>query len=88
VLAPASVVPAEIVFTRTLHFLPASQASTRVSLSKAALAELMPPPYLDSTRHSPSNPKGFSLPLYLAALHRVLEPTPACGAGGFRRGQR
>ena len=37
--------PAEMVFTRTLYFRPASYASTRVSDSSAAFAELMPPPY-------------------------------------------
>ena len=37
--------PAEMVFTRTPHLRPASYASTRVSDSSAAFAELMPPPY-------------------------------------------
>ena len=36
--------PAETVFTRTPHFRPASNASSRVSLSRAALALDMPPP--------------------------------------------
>jgi len=37
--------PAEMVLTLMFDFLPASYASTRVSLSSAALAELIPPPY-------------------------------------------
>jgi len=37
--------PAEMVLTRTPHLRPASYASTRVSLSSAAFALLMPPPY-------------------------------------------
>nr|AFK41374.1 unknown [Medicago truncatula] len=37
--------PADIVLTLILRFLPASKASTRVSLSNAAFAEPMPPPY-------------------------------------------
>jgi hypothetical protein len=37
--------PAEMVFTRTPYLRPASNASTRVSLSSAAFAELIPPPY-------------------------------------------
>jgi hypothetical protein len=37
--------PAEMVFTRTPNFRPASKASTLVSDSRAAFAELMPPPY-------------------------------------------
>jgi hypothetical protein len=36
--------PAEMVLTRTPYLRPASYASTRVSLSRAALALLMPPP--------------------------------------------
>src|SRR6266702_3689866 len=36
--------PAEMVFTRTLYWRPASKASVRVSLSSAAFAEDMPPP--------------------------------------------
>ena len=37
--------PALMVFTRMPHFLPASNANTLVSDSKAALAEDIPPPY-------------------------------------------
>jgi hypothetical protein len=37
--------PAEIVLTRTPYLRPASKARTLVSLSRAALALLMPPPY-------------------------------------------
>lgn len=36
--------PAEMVLTRTPYLRPASKASTRVSDSSAAFAELMPPP--------------------------------------------
>ena len=36
--------PAEMVFTRMPHFLPASYARTWVSDSSAAFAEDMPPP--------------------------------------------
>jgi len=36
--------PAEIVFTRTPYWRPASKASVRVSLSSAALAYDIPPP--------------------------------------------
>lgn len=36
--------PAEMVLTRTPNLRPASNASTRVSDSSAAFAELMPPP--------------------------------------------
>jgi len=36
--------PAEMVLTRIWYSWPASQASTLVSLSSCALAELMPPP--------------------------------------------
>ena len=36
--------PAEIVFTRSPHFRPASYASVRVSLSSAAFALDIPPP--------------------------------------------
>ena len=36
--------PAEMVLTRSPHRRPASKASTRVSLSSAALADDMPPP--------------------------------------------
>src|SRR5690242_1221304 len=42
--------PAEIVFTRAPHLRPASYASVRVSLSSAALADDMPPPYPGITR--------------------------------------
>src|SRR3954468_4467992 len=42
--------PAEIVFTRTPQLRPASYASVRVSLSSAALADDMPPPYPGITR--------------------------------------
>ena len=37
--------PADTVLTPILRFLPASKASTRVSLSSAAFAELISPPY-------------------------------------------
>ena len=37
--------PALTTFTRAPHFRPASYARTRVSLSSAAFAELIPPPY-------------------------------------------
>lgn len=36
--------PAEMAFVRMPHFLPDSHARVRMSLSKAAFAELMPPP--------------------------------------------
>src|SRR5437868_9875035 len=42
--------PAEIVFTRTPYLRPASNARVRVSLSSAALADDIPPPYPGTTR--------------------------------------
>ena len=42
--------PAEIVFTRRPSLRPASYASTRVSLSSAAFADDIPPPYPGITR--------------------------------------
>jgi hypothetical protein len=42
--------PAEIVFTLTPYFLPASNARVLVSLSSAAFADDMPPPYPGITR--------------------------------------
>src|SRR5260370_37707655 len=42
--------PALMQFTRWPHLRPASHASTRVSLSSAALALDMPPPYPGTTR--------------------------------------
>src|SRR5712672_2346053 len=42
--------PAEMALTRTPYLRPASNASTLVSLSRAAFAEDMPPPYPGITR--------------------------------------
>ena|SRR5678815_3810067 len=42
--------PAEIVLMRTPYLLPASYARVRVSLSRAALADDIPPPYPGITR--------------------------------------
>src|SRR5687768_3451106 len=42
--------PAEIVLTRTPYLRPASYASVRVSLSSAAFADDIPPPYPGLTR--------------------------------------
>ena len=42
--------PADTVFTRIFHLRPASKASVRVSLSSAALADDIPPPYPGTTR--------------------------------------
>src|SRR2546423_15720631 len=42
--------PALMVFTRTPYFRPASNASVRVSLSSAAFADDIPPPYPGMTR--------------------------------------
>ncbi len=42
--------PAEMALTRSPYLRPASNASTRVSLSSAAFADDMPPPYPGITR--------------------------------------
>src|SRR6185437_6904250 len=52
--------PAEMQFRRTPYLRPASYARTRVSLSRAALADDMPPPYPGITR---------SLAMYEREMH-------------------